>query len=111
MKFRTIIEILKGSNIKLPLGRWNKHNYSQTVLKIKYANEDNCGFTCDNFTPLHIHSADKSAENEYKKVTGLRILDAQRRKNIENNNINNNINKESDDNDKYIYMMGYESVH
>ncbi len=33
-------------------------------------------------TPLHIHSADLSAENECKKVTGLRILDVQRRKTI-----------------------------
>ena len=25
------------------LGRWNSHDHKQTILKIKYANEDNCG--------------------------------------------------------------------
>ena len=31
------------------LGRWNMHNYSQTTLKIKYANEDNCGISGNNY--------------------------------------------------------------
>ncbi len=31
------------------LGRWNIHNYKQTTLKIKYANEDNCGISGNNF--------------------------------------------------------------
>jgi hypothetical protein len=51
MKFRTIIDIFKFPSmphVKLPLGRWNSHNYSQTVLKIKYANEDNCGISYSN---------------------------------------------------------------
>lgn len=31
---------------KLPLlGRWAFHNHSKTILKIKYANEDNCGIS------------------------------------------------------------------
>jgi hypothetical protein len=38
------------------------------------------------FTPLHIHSADLSAENECKKLTDLRILDAQSRNSIEAKN-------------------------
>lgn len=29
----------------LPLGRWKIHNNKQTSLKIKYANEDNCGIS------------------------------------------------------------------
>ena len=44
MKFRTVIEIIKRSSlphVKTPLGRWNIHNYSETTLKVKYANEDN----------------------------------------------------------------------
>jgi hypothetical protein len=44
MKFKTVIEIIKRSSlphVKTPLGRWNIHNYSETTLKIKYANEDN----------------------------------------------------------------------
>ena len=58
-----------------PLGRWNNHNYTQTVLKIKYATEDNCGIS----------------GNDYKNATQTQ-------------------KKELDDNE-YIYMMGYESIH
>lgn len=52
MKFNTIINILKRSSlsdVKMPLGRWNIHNYNQTILKCKYANEDNCGISCNNY--------------------------------------------------------------
>ena len=35
--------------IKAPLGRWNIHNYRETTLKIKYANEDNCGISGNNY--------------------------------------------------------------
>ena len=31
------------------MGRWNIHNYTQTILKIKYANEDNCGSCGENY--------------------------------------------------------------
>ena len=27
------------------LGRWNIHNHRKTKLKVKYANEDNCGIS------------------------------------------------------------------
>ena len=36
------------SHVKMPLGRWNKHNYTETSLKIKYATEDNCGISHNN---------------------------------------------------------------
>jgi hypothetical protein len=58
------------------LGRWNIHNYRQTTLKIKYANEDNCGIS----------------GNNYKNTIEIQK------------------NNELDDNE-YIYVMGYESVH
>ena len=32
-----------------PLGRWNIHNHRETTLKIKYANEDNCGISGNNY--------------------------------------------------------------
>ena len=72
MKFITIIEMLKlasTSHVSQPLGRWNINNYSQSMLKLKYATEDNCG-----------------------------ISQTQQ-------------NNEFDDDNKYIYMMGYESMH
>lgn len=37
-------------HIKPPLGRWNIHNHKETILKIKYANEDNCGISGNNNT-------------------------------------------------------------
>jgi hypothetical protein len=39
---------LNSSSLNTPLGRWGIHNYNQTSLKIKYANEDNCG-TCSDY--------------------------------------------------------------
>ena len=79
MNFRSIIGIFKGkslSHVKTPLGRWNIHNHRETMLKIKYANEDNCGIS----------------GNNSKNTTKIQK------------------NKVVDDN-PYIYMMGYESVH
>ena len=52
MNFRSIIGFLKGtslSQVKIPLGRWNIHNSRETTLKIKYATEDNCGFSYTNY--------------------------------------------------------------
>ena len=61
----------------LLLGRWNIiHNYKQTSLKIKYANEDNCGISGSN------------CKNKRK---------IQKKNHLEDN--------------EYIYLMGYESVH
>jgi len=58
------------------LGRWNIHNHKETILKIKYANEDNCGIS----------------GNNSKNTTKIQK------------------NKVLDDN-QYIYMMGYDSIH
>ena len=50
MNAKRIIELFKRvslKHVKTPLGRWNIHNYKETTLKIKYANEDNCGVCCN----------------------------------------------------------------
>ena len=62
-------------HVEAPLGRWKIHNYKETTLKIKYANEDNCGISY-NTNIKQIHE-----------------------------------NKELVDNEKYVFIMGYESVH
>ena len=53
MKKTSIIELFKlgtlRRHIKSPLGRWNIHNNRETNLKIKYANEDNCGISGNNY--------------------------------------------------------------
>jgi hypothetical protein len=81
MNATRIIEIFKRASlphVKPVLGRWNIHNHSETVIKIKYATEDNCGIYFHNYT----------------------------------NTIQIQQNNELDyDDDKYIHMMGYESVH
>ena len=64
-------------HIEAPLGRWKIHNYKETTLKIKYANEDNCGIS------YHNHKNIKQIPK----------------------------NKDLVDSEKYVYMMGYESVH
>jgi len=76
MNARRILYIFKHvfltQNKSLTLGRWNIHNHRQTMLKIKYANEDNCGISGNN------------SKNTKKNVL---------------------------DDNHYIYMMGYESIH
>ena len=77
-----VLDIFKRvylTHVNVPLGRWKSHNHGQTILKIKYANEDNCGISGINYT------------NTTQKT--------QKQK-----------NNQSDDNE-YIYIMGYESVH
>jgi hypothetical protein len=49
MNAKRISDIFKRlylTNATTSLGRWNNHNYTQTTLKIKYANEDNCYVSC-----------------------------------------------------------------
>jgi len=48
MNAKRIIDLFQRvtfRHIKSPLGRWNIHNNKETTLKIKYANEDNCGIS------------------------------------------------------------------
>ena len=82
---RRIIDIFKRAyfaEVKTPLGRWNIHNYKQTALKIRYANEDNCG-TCGTYNP---NTRQIQENNEYEQ------------------------NPESESDKLYIYMMGLDSV-
>jgi hypothetical protein len=82
MNFRSIREIFKRvslSDVKMPLGRWNIHNYRETSLKIKYATEDNCGISCYNYNNgMQMQQIEQIQENDYE------------------------------DEKLYIYMMGYE---
>jgi hypothetical protein len=80
MNAKRILKIFKHvfwrQNKQLTLGRWNIHNDKKTMLKIKYANEDNCGIS----------------GNNSKNITKIQ----------KNNVLNDN---------EYIYMMGYDSIH
>ncbi len=77
---RRILDIFKHAfltqNKPPTLGRWNIHNHSETMLKIKYANEDNCGVSGNNST-------------NKPKIQKNKVLD----------------------DNQYIYMMGYETIH
>jgi hypothetical protein len=53
MNATRILDIFKRASlahVKAPLGRWKIHNHTETTLKIKYANEDNCGISGMNYT-------------------------------------------------------------
>ena len=53
-------------HIKVPLGRWNIHNNKETTLKIKYANEDNCGISGNNYKNMvQIQEKNKFDDNQY----------------------------------------------
>lgn len=83
MNAKRIIDLFKHIgliHVNPPLGRWNIHNYKQTALKIKYANEDNCGISW----------------NYNKNTTKIQQ--------------NNEYNQNQDIDNIYIYMMGCESV-
>ena len=68
MKTTSILEILKRvsfTQIKAPLGRWNIHNNRETTLKIKYANEDNCGISGINYKQKIQQNNDLDDDNVY----------------------------------------------
>ncbi len=55
MNSTRVLELFKRvylTQVNAHLGRWKSHNYKQTVLKIKYANEDNCGISGINYTNI-----------------------------------------------------------
>lgn len=60
------------SSSKTPLGRWNINNNSETSLKIRYANEDNCGVCCNtNIKNIdNVEKKDESDDNEYIYAMG-----------------------------------------
>ena len=62
-----IINIFKrifSTHVNPTLGRWNYHNLKQTTLKIKYANEDNCGVSGNNFENTILTQTQLKENNE-----------------------------------------------
>ena len=49
LRIINIYKCMFSTHINPTLGRWNYHNYKQTTLKIKYANEDNCGVSGNDY--------------------------------------------------------------
>ena len=120
MNFTNFIKIFKHR--KTPLGRWNIHNYKETTLKIDYANEDNCGISSNkniahqpkvkiNSTSIKMPKAPLSGwkihnyphKNNYGMSTRdyRNILYTAKEKE----------RKQQQDDDKYMFMMGFESAH
>jgi hypothetical protein len=63
------------SHIKAPLGRWNIHNHKETALKIKYANEDNCGISGNNHkNTIQIQKNNELDDSQYIYVMGYDSL-------------------------------------
>jgi len=69
MNSTRILDIFKGiylRQVNVPLGRWKIHNNRQTILKIKYANEDNCGISGINYTNITKKQTNNEADdNQY----------------------------------------------
>ena len=84
LRILNIFKYLYSPHVKVNLGRWNIHNDSETILKIKYANEDNCGLSSNN--------NNNNNNNNNKNI-----------KQVYQNN-------ELYDDKEYIYMMGYEPI-
>jgi hypothetical protein len=55
------------------LGRWNIHNHRQTTLKIKYANEDNCGISC-NYNKNTTQMQNQDSDNLYIYMMGCETV-------------------------------------
>lgn len=90
-----IIYVLKTAirgPVRTPLGRWSVDNHRQTMLKIQYANEDNCGSCGDS----NIDNNSNSNSN----------IDS----NIDSNNQGNRVFDIANDDEVYLFMMGVETV-
>jgi hypothetical protein len=76
MNARSIVELFKRAcfeHVKTPLGRWNIHNHRQTTLKIKYANEDNCGISC-NYNKNTTQMQNQDSDNLYIYMMGCETV-------------------------------------
>jgi hypothetical protein len=71
----TLKRFLNASPLNRPLGRWGIHNYNQTSLKIKYANEDNCG-TCCQYENKHNEIKQQNIEDDelYVYMMGIETV-------------------------------------
>lgn len=111
MNFRSItnfIDIFKQA--KTPLGRWNIHNYKETTLKIDYANKDNCGISSSIYNDIiHIQHPVYYPDIEAQLGRGWKI-DKYLNTSTKDYKIKKSTKKQNDD-DKYMFMMGYESAH
>ena len=67
MNARRMLDMFKSIYFKpdKKLGRWTNHTYNQTILKIKYANEDNCGMSGN-----QTHANNDLPDNEYIYIMG-----------------------------------------
>ena len=73
MSIRNSVGILKKifhPDVTPLLGRWNRNNYKETSLKIKYANEDHCGVCSNSENTMEAPNNNKADETEYIYLMG-----------------------------------------
>jgi hypothetical protein len=85
--FIDVLKLVYRVEVKPVLGRWYIHNNTQTKLKIKYANEDNCGIS------------------SYYYENNENILQIK-----QNNEFIQEKDKDKELEEVYVYMMGLEST-
>jgi len=73
MSVRNSVSILKKifhPDVTPLLGRWNRNNYKETVLKIKYANEDHCGVCSSSEHTMEATTNNSHDETDYIYLMG-----------------------------------------
>lgn len=85
------------------LGRWSINNFKETTLKIDYANKDNCGISSSIYNDI-IHIQHPVYYPDIEAQLG-------RSWKIDKYLLKENKEKEKEDNYKYMFAMGFESVH
>lgn len=96
--FIDVLKLVYRAEVKPVLGRWHIHNNIQTKLKIKYANEDNCGISSYYNKNNENNDNNKNNENNRNNDNILQIKQ------------NNEFIQEKELEEVYVYMMGLEST-
>jgi hypothetical protein len=62
------------SKLKVPLGRWNILNHDKSMLKVKYATEDNCFMSSHN-RGSNVEDLAIGEEKKYIHIMGYESVD------------------------------------
>ena len=105
------------SQANIHLGRWNILNHHKTVLKLKYATEDNCFMTYhtyDNAQQQQTHQQQTQTQQQQQTQTPQQQqtqTPQQQQTQTQQQQQTQTQQPYSQHKQQYIHMMGYESVH
>ena len=103
------------SQANIHLGRWNILNHHKTVLKLKYATEDNCFMTYhtyDNAQQQQTHQQQQTQQQQTRQQQQPQQRQTrQQQQQTHQQQQTQTQQPYSQHKQQYIHMMGYESVH